>query len=70
MTIRTQALGAMITMFLVLSIVFMLMRLLPVETYYGGRSDSMSEAVKEQILSLLACWTPCPSSCGGSGANS
>lgn len=51
---------AMITMFIVLSIVFMLMRLLPVETYYGGRSDSMSEAVKEQILKSLGLLDPMP----------
>ena len=37
---------ALITMFLVLSIVFMLMRLLPVDTYFEGRSDTMSEEVK------------------------
>lgn len=51
---------ALLTMFVVLSIVFMLMRLLPVETYYGGRSDSMSEAVKEQILKSLGLLDPLP----------
>jgi len=33
---------ALITMFLVLSIVFLLMRLLPVDGYFEGRSDTMS----------------------------
>ncbi len=51
---------ALITMVLVLSIVFILMRLLPVETYYGGRSDTMSAAVKEQILRSLGLLDPIP----------
>ncbi len=51
---------ALITMFIVLSIVFMLMRLLPVETYYGARSDTMSDAVKEQILRNLGLLDPMP----------
>ena len=51
---------ALITMVIVLSIVFLLMRLLPVETYYGGRSDTMSEAVKEQILRSLGLLDPLP----------
>ncbi len=37
---------AMITLFLVLSIVFLLMRLLPVDGYFEGRTDTMSETVK------------------------
>jgi len=45
-------------MVVVLSIVFMLMRLLPVETYYGGRSDTMSDAVKQQILKSLGLLDP------------
>jgi ABC-type dipeptide/oligopeptide/nickel transport systems, permease components len=48
----------MITMFLVLSIVFMLMRLLPVDTYFGGRSDSMSDTVKDNILKQLGLFDP------------
>ena len=48
----------MITMFLVLSIVFMLMRLLPVDTYFGGRSDSMSDTVKNNILKQLGLFDP------------
>lgn len=49
---------ALITMFLVLSIVFMLMRLLPVDSYFEGRSDSMSDTVKNQILSELGLLDP------------
>lgn len=49
---------AMITLAIVLSIVFMLMRLLPVETYFGGRSDTMTDAVKEQILRSLGLLDP------------
>ena len=50
---------SLITMFLVLSIVFLLMRLLPTDIYFGGRSDTMSETVKENILrgyGLLDPW--------------
>ena len=49
---------AMITMFLVLSIVFMLMRLLPTDTYFGGRSDTMSDTIKENILKQLGLFDP------------
>lgn len=48
----------MITMFLVLSIVFMLMRLLPTDTYFGGRSDTMSDTIKENILKQLGLFDP------------
>jgi len=48
----------MITLFLVLTIVFMLMRLLPVDSYFEGRSDAMSETVKNQILSQLGLLDP------------
>ena len=51
---------ALITMFLVLSIVFMLMRLLPVDTYFEGRSDTMSEEVKQAILNELGLLDPLP----------
>ena len=47
-------------MFLVLSIVFMLMRLLPVDTYFEGRSDTMSEEVKQAILNELGLLDPLP----------
>lgn len=49
---------ALITMFLVLSIVFLLMRLLPVDGYFEGRSDQMSETVKKSILSELGLLDP------------
>ena len=50
---------ACITIFLVLSIVFLLMRLMPVETYFQGRSDTMTDTLKENILrgrGLLDPW--------------
>lgn len=49
---------ACITMFLVLSIVFLLMRLMPVDTYFEGRSDTMSETVKNNILKQLGLFDP------------
>ncbi|MDD5917872.1 MAG: ABC transporter permease [bacterium] len=49
---------ALITLFLVLSIVFLLMRLLPVEGYFEGRSDTMSETVKNNILKELGLLDP------------
>lgn len=49
---------ACITIFLVLSIVFLLMRLMPVETYFQGRSDTMSDTVKNNILRELGLLDP------------
>lgn len=49
---------ALITMFLVLSIVFLLMRLMPVDGYFEGRSDTMSETVKNNILKELGLLDP------------
>ena len=49
---------AAITLFLVLSIVFQLMRLMPVDTYFEGRSDTMSETIKENILRQLGLLDP------------
>lgn len=49
---------AAITLFLVLSIVFLLMRLMPVDTYFEGRSDTMNEAIKENILRQLGLLDP------------
>ena len=49
---------AMITLFLVLSIVFLLMRLLPVDGYFEGRTDTMSETVKNNILKELGLLDP------------
>jgi len=45
-------------MFLVLSIVFLLMRLMPVDTYFEGRADTMSETVKNNILKQLGLFDP------------
>ena len=49
---------AAITLFLVLSIVFLLMRLMPVDTYFEGRSDTMNETTKENILRQLGLLDP------------
>ena len=49
---------AAITLFLGLSIVFLLMRLMPVDTYFEGRSDTMSETIKENILRQLGLLDP------------
>lgn len=49
---------ALFTMFLVLSIVFLLMRLLPVDGYFEGRSDTMSETVKNAVLKSLGLLDP------------
>lgn len=49
---------ACITICLVLSIVFLLMRLMPVETYFEGRSDTMSDTVKNNILKELGLLDP------------
>ena len=49
---------AAITLFLVLSIVFLLMRLMPVDTYFEGRSDNMNETIKENILRQLGLLDP------------
>jgi oligopeptide transport system permease protein len=49
---------ALITLFLVLSIVFLLMRLLPVDGYFEGRSDLMTDTVKNVILKDLGLLDP------------
>ena len=49
---------ACITMFLVLSIVFLLMRLMPTDTYFEGRADAMSDVVKNNILKQLGLLDP------------
>ena len=49
---------ALISMSIVLSIVFLLMRLLPVEGYFGSRSDTMNEAVKQNVLRSLGLLDP------------
>lgn len=49
---------ACITICLVLSIVFLLMRLLPVDTYFEGRTDTMSDTVKQTILKEMGLLDP------------
>ncbi|MDL2318931.1 ABC transporter permease [Eubacteriales bacterium OttesenSCG-928-A19] len=51
---------ALISLFLVLTIVFLLMRLMPVEGYFADRSDSMNEATKEAVLRNLGLLDPVP----------
>lgn len=51
---------AMISLFLVLVICFLLMRLLPVEGYYGDRSDKLSDTTKQAILADLGLLDPIP----------
>ncbi len=51
---------ALISLFLVLTIVFLLMRLLPVEGYFADRADTMSETTKEAILRNLGLLDPVP----------
>jgi oligopeptide transport system permease protein len=45
-------------MIIVLSVVFCLMRLMPVEGYFGSRSDAMNPKVKEQVLTKLGLLDP------------
>lgn len=49
---------ACITIFLVLSVVFLLMRLMPTDIYFDGRTDTMSDTVKENILKELGLLDP------------
>lgn len=49
---------AMISLFLVAVIVFLLMRLLPVDTYFGDRKDKMSDETKQAILQDLGLLDP------------
>ncbi len=49
---------ACITITLVLSIVFLLMRLMPTDIYFDGRTDTMSETVKNNILKELGLLDP------------
>lgn len=51
---------ALISLVLVLIICFLLMRLLPVDGYFGDRSDKLSEATKTAILSDLGLLDPVP----------
>ena len=49
---------SLISLFLVLVIVFLLMRLLPVETYYGDRTDRLTDETKQAILKDLGLDLP------------
>lgn len=51
---------ALISLVLVLIICFLLMRLLPVDGYFGDRSDKLSEETKEAILRDLGLLDPVP----------
>lgn len=51
---------ALFSLLLVLIICFLLMRLLPVEGYYGDRSDKLSTETKEAILKKLGLLDPVP----------
>lgn len=53
-----RLLRSLITLFIVLSMVFLLMRLMPVEGYFGARGDNMAPEVKEQILKSLGLLDP------------
>lgn len=55
-----RLLFAFISLFLVLTIVFLLMRLMPVEGYFADRSDSMNEVTKQAILKSLGLLDPLP----------
>ncbi|MGN0800926.1 MAG: ABC transporter permease [Christensenellales bacterium] len=49
---------ALISLFLVLVIVFLLMRMLPVDTYFGDRVDKMNDTTKQAILHDLGLDQP------------
>ncbi len=51
---------SLISMFIVLSAVFCLMRLMPTDGYFQSRSDSMDDKVKEQVLKSLGLLDPVP----------
>ena len=49
---------ALVSMFIVITVVFLLMRLMPVEGYFGGRADSMTEENKQKILENMGLLDP------------
>lgn len=53
-----RLLHSLITLFMVLTLVFLLMRLLPVEGYYGERADKLTPAQKEAILRKMGLLDP------------
>ncbi len=50
--------AAIVSMFIVITVVFLLMRLMPVEGYFGGRADSMTEENKQRILENMGLLDP------------
>ena len=50
--------SAIVSMFIVITVVFLLMRLMPVEGYFGGRADSMNEENKQKILENMGLLDP------------
>lgn len=55
-----RTLLALLSLFAVLTIVFLLMRLMPVDGYFADRSDSMNEITKEAVLRNLGLLDPVP----------
>ncbi|MBE3519163.1 MAG: ABC transporter permease [Firmicutes bacterium] len=53
-----RLLHSLVTLFMVLTLVFLLMRLLPVEGYYGERADKLTPAQKEAILRKMGLLDP------------
>lgn len=51
---------SLISLVLILVIVFALMRLLPVETYFGSRQDKLSDETKQAILKKYGLTDPIP----------
>ncbi len=49
---------SMVTLFLVVTVVFLLMRLLPVEGYFGARYDKLSPEQQEAILDKMGLLDP------------
>lgn len=49
---------AVVSLFIVITAVFLLMRLLPVEGYFGNRSDVMDETTKNNVLQNLGLKDP------------
>lgn len=53
-----RLLQSMITLFVIVTLVFLLMRLMPEEGYYGDRGDKLDEAQKEAILTDMGLRDP------------
>lgn len=55
-----RTLLAFFSLLVVLTIVFLLMRMMPVDGYFADRSDSMNEVTKEAVLRNLGLLDPLP----------